>query len=158
MEGPTQVPPLVPIGPVVRRGVRGHSNLCSTTDGTMTSRKKSRRRMFPVVDCPSVSDLIVYYVTRVVCVPIYSDTDLAWFNTPVFGQWVQDNNLPSAYLGLMRGSLKSAWGCRIPAEMCIELPPKEEEKIVRWLASWRDDTFRREYTMALRDHPEFLRN
>lgn len=114
--------------------------------------------MFPIVEYPAVSDVIVYYVTRVVGAVIYTDTDLAWFNTPRFARWVQENNLPSQYLDMMRGSLQKSWGCRIPTEMCIELPRKEEEKIERWLASWREDTFRREYTMALREHPEFLPN
>lgn len=117
-----------------------------------------RHRMFPTTEYPAVSDVIVYYVTRVVQAPIFVDTDLRWFRTPVFAKWVQENNLPGAYFDIMKGSLQSTYGCRIPSEVLIELPRKEERKIERWLASWKNETFPRRYTMSLGHFRDLLPN
>ena len=117
-----------------------------------------RHRMFPTTDYPALSDLIVYYVTRVVGVPIFVDTDLQWFHTPRFFEWVKENNLPGNYLDVMKGSLVSDFNCRIPRGVSIELPRNEEEKIERWLESWKRDTFPRRYTMAFRNFPEYWPN
>ena len=89
-----------------------------------------RHRMFPTTEDPALSDLIVYYVTRVVGVPIFVDTDLQWFHTPRFADWVREWNLPGQYLDVMRGSLVQNFGCRIPPGVSIELPRPEIEKIV----------------------------
>lgn len=119
---------------------------------------RGRHRMFPTTEYPSLSDLIVYYVTRVVQAPILVDTDLRWFRTPVFARWVQENNLPGAYFDIMKGSLQSTYGCRIPKGMFIELLRPEEEKIERWLASWKNETFSRRYTMSLGHFRDLLPN
>lgn len=119
---------------------------------------RRHHRMFPTTEYPALSDLIVYYVTRVVGVPIFVDTDLQWFHTPRFFEWVKENNLPGNYLDVMRGSLVSDFNCRIPRGVSIELPRPEIEKIERWLTSWKQDTFERRYTMALRNFPEYLPN
>jgi len=115
-------------------------------------------RMFPTTEYPAVSDVIVYYVTRVVQAPILVDTDLRWFRTPVFARWVQENNLPGAYFDIMKGSLQSTYGCRIPQGVFIELPRPEEEKIERWLESWKNETFPRRYTMNPVNYPDLLPN
>lgn len=114
--------------------------------------------MFPTAEYPAVSDVIVYYVTHVVGVPIFVDTDLKWFRTPKFAQWIKESNLPGHYLNIMRGTLQENYGCRIPLNVAIELPATEIAKIERWISSWKEETFLRRYTMAIRNNPEFLEN
>lgn len=114
--------------------------------------------MFPTTEYPSLSDVIVYYVTRIVGVPIFVDTDLRWFRTPKFAEWAMENNLPGAYFDIMKGSLQTTYGCRIPKGMLIELPRPEEEKIERWLSSWKNETFPRRYTMSLGAFRDLLPN
>lgn len=117
-----------------------------------------RHKMFPTTEYPAVSDLIVYYVTRVVQVPIFVDTDLQWFRTPVFAKWVQENNLPGYYFDIMKGSLQTTYGCSVPEGVVIELPRQEEQKIERWLSSWKNETFPRKYVMSLGQFRDSLPN
>ena len=101
---------------------------------------------------------MVYYVTRIVRVPILVDTDLRWFRTPVFAKWIRENNLPIDYVEIMHGSLQSTYGCKIPKGVFIELPSSEEEKIERWLSSWKNETFSRRYSMIGINYPDLLPN
>lgn len=83
---------------------------------------------------PSPQNLIVYYVTKVLGLPIWADTDLTIFDTYKWIEWLQSKNLPYLYKNLFsKGTLKSEYDSKLPSDMVLAMPDSMVKEVEEWL-------------------------
>lgn len=98
---------------------------------------------------PDNISLLLYYITRVIGKPVFARTQLSLFRTPVWWQWIQENNLPPSIVNLMDGTLEENYGLKIEGgdveTTNINLADDSALICERWLEGWREQCAHRSY-------------
>ena len=101
--------------------------------------KKSNSKFVPVPNCVNWGDFVVYYVTCVLGLPIFINTELFIFNTPKYIKWLQENNLPYWFKDLMlsHNKLSDEFKSHFSKEVALVLPPNKKKLIEDWIEKCR---------------------
>jgi hypothetical protein len=102
---------------------------------------------------PNNVTIILYYITRVLNMPVFLNTELGIFCTPRWWQWIRDSNLPPSIAMLMHGTLKEEYGLKMEgcgSTVSISLDDESALLMEQWLKGWKDQCPRRSYSQHSR--------
>ena len=85
---------------------------------------------------PNPPAIVVYYITQILRVPVFSDTDLSIFKTKKWYDWVKSHNLDPFIVHLMNGTMKERYGLELPDGVGIHLEQDAISIVEKWLQAW----------------------